>query len=203
MRQVNRIAGRCLVVSADNIDTDQIIPGRFLKTTSRAGLGAHAFHDWRFDQAGRPRPDSPFGARTAPDTRVLVAGANFGCGSSREHAPWALLDFGCEAVVARSFADIFRQNALKNGLLPVAIPPDAHAALMAALAADPTIELVIDLERQTVERPGSEPVSFLVDSFSRHCLLNGIDEIGYVRGLEASIAAYERAHPSTLDTRHG
>ena len=201
MRQVTRIEGRCLVVAADNIDTDQIIPGRFLKTTSRTGLGAHAFHDWRYDQAGRSRPDSPF-ATTAPDARILVAGANFGCGSSREHAPWALLDYGFEAVVARSFADIFRQNALKNGLLPVALSQAAHAELLAALAADPTVKLVIDLERQTVEGSDSQPASFVVDSFSRHCLLNGIDEIGYLRGLEPSIAAYERTHRSSFDTRH-
>ena len=200
MKKVDRVVGRCLVLPADNIDTDQIIPGRFLKTTSRTGLGAHAFHDWRYDQAGGPKPGSPFAEPAAAGARILVAGANFGCGSSREHAPWALLDCGFEAVIARSFADIFRQNALKNGLLPVALPPGSHDGLLEALAADPAVEVTVDLERQVAELPGGRLVPFAVDRFARHCLLNGVDEIGYVLGMEAEIAAYERCHPAPFDT---
>ncbi len=201
MKRVRRIEGRCLVVATDNIDTDQIIPARFLKTISRDGLGDGAFYDWRFDKEGRPRPDSPFDRPASRGAAILVAGQNFGCGSSREHAAWALSGFGFQAVVARSFADIFRQNALKNGLVPVALPLELHAALAARLASEPDVSLSIDLERQVLTLPGDVETPFEIDPFARECLLDGVDEIGYVLGQDAAISSYEIAHPTPFDTR--
>jgi len=179
---VIRVDGPAVALPHDNIDTDQIIPARFLRTTVREGLGAHLFAGWRPCILDEPP------ARAA---RILVAGRNFGCGSSREHAPWALLDFGFGAVVAGSFADIFRQNALKNGLLPVALPERAHAEVLALVAERPGVRLSVDLDRQVVEWP-SGGCAFEVDPFARHCLLRGVDEIGYVLRQEAAISAFEQ-----------
>jgi 3-isopropylmalate/(R)-2-methylmalate dehydratase small subunit len=201
VKRVTRITGRCLVLPVDDIDTDQIIPGRFLKTTSRSGLGRLVFHDWRFDDHGQPRRDWPGTARVDGGASVLVAGANFGCGSSREHAAWALVDAGFEAVVARSFADIFRQNALGNGLLPIALAPAAHRDLLAALAARPDTEMVIDLERLQIQWTGGPAVSFSIEAFARRCLLEGVDHLDLVRRQEPAIAEYERLHPAPFDTR--
>jgi 3-isopropylmalate/(R)-2-methylmalate dehydratase small subunit len=181
-----------VVVPANDIDTDQIIPARFLKTTDKAGLGESLFADWRYDASGAPRREFPLNAPRARGAQILVAGDNFGCGSSREHAPWALTGFGFRAVVATSFADIFRNNALKNGLLPVAIDGPAHAALLAALAADPEAELRVDLATQTLVLPGGTAVRFPIDPFSRTCLLEGVDELGYILRFADRIAAHER-----------
>jgi 3-isopropylmalate/(R)-2-methylmalate dehydratase small subunit len=191
---VNRVEGPAVAIARDNVDTDQIIPARFLKTTVRTGLGASLFADWRRDPDGTPRPDFILNAPAAAAARVLVAGWNFGCGSSREHAPWALADFGFRAVVAGSFADIFRQNALKNGLLPVELPPAAHAALLARVAAEPGVVVGVDLVRQVVALPDGGSAPFAIDAFARECLLAGVDEIGYVLRQEAAIARYESAH---------
>ena len=185
------IKSRAVLLPHDDIDTDQIIPARFLKVTSREGLGVHLFHDWRYDPGGAPRPDFPLGAPGAAQAQVLIAGHNFGCGSSREHAPWALCDFGFRAVVAGSFADIFRSNALKNGLLPVALEREEHARLCAARQADPDLEVTVDLERQVVEWRGQAPLPFPVDPFARRCLLEGVDELGYLLALQREIEAYE------------
>jgi 3-isopropylmalate/(R)-2-methylmalate dehydratase small subunit len=184
---VVRVEGPAVALPHDNIDTDQIIPARFLKTTVRDGLGAHLFAGWRPCILDEP---------PARGARILVAGRNFGCGSSREHAPWALLDFGFGAVVAGSFADIFKQNALKNGLLPVALPGREHAAVVALAVAQPGVGLVVDLERQVLSWPSGE-CAFEVDGFARECLLQGVDEIGYVLRQEAAIAAYERGDKGT------
>ena len=191
----------CVVLPAENVDTDQIIPARFLKTVERHGLGAHLFADWRVDDQGRPRPEFPLNSPAASEAAILVAGHNFGCGSSREHAPWALMDFGFRAVISTGFADIFRNNSLKNGLLPVALSPDAHATLVDLLAASPRARVTIDIASQTVTFPHpSSPIShpFHIDPFARHCLLHGVDELGFLLAQENAIAAYESGHPGRV-----
>jgi 3-isopropylmalate/(R)-2-methylmalate dehydratase small subunit len=182
---------RLAVLAADHVDTDQIIPARFLTAVSRTGFGAHLFHDWRFAPNGAPRPEFVLNRPEAMEARILLAGANFGCGSSREHAVWALVQFGFRAVVGLSFADIFRQNALKNGLLPVSVTPEDHRRLLELARHDPAIELTIDLAAQTVSGPGIPPASFPVDAFAKIRLLEGIDEIEFVLRHEAAITAYE------------
>ena len=183
----------------DNVDTDQIIPARFLKVTDKAGLGEVLFCDWRYadpvpnvDAAREAAPNADFVLNDPQyaGASVLVAGDNFGCGSSREHAPWALVAHGFRAVISTSFADIFRSNALKNGLLPVAVEAEAHAHLL-ALPED--AEVTIDLHEQTLEVPGGQSVAFSIDPFARHCLLQGVDQLGYLLALNEQITAYEEA----------
>jgi 3-isopropylmalate/(R)-2-methylmalate dehydratase small subunit len=188
------------VLPLENVDTDQIIPARFLTTTERGGLGAHLFADWRADAAGRPRPEFVLNQPEARGARILVAGRNFGCGSSREHAPWALLDYGFRAVISPRFADIFRANALTTGLLPVMVDAEGHAAIAALCAADPATRLTIDLPRQTVALPTGEELSFPVDPFAKHCLLTGRDPLGVLLAEHDAIAAYEHAHPARVRT---
>jgi 3-isopropylmalate/(R)-2-methylmalate dehydratase small subunit len=195
------LTSRCVVLPASNVDTDQIIPARFLKTVSRRGLGEHLFADWRLDRDGRPRADFPLNSPAAKGASILVAGDNFGCGSSREHAPWALLDFGFRAVISTSFADIFRNNSVKTGLLPVVLPQSAHASLLAQLAQSPGGEVTIDLATQTVTLPNGSSHKFPVDPFARHCLLNGVDELGFLLDQESAIADYESSHPARVSTR--
>jgi 3-isopropylmalate/(R)-2-methylmalate dehydratase small subunit len=194
------LTSRAVVLPADDVDTDQIIPARFLTTTGRTGLGRALFADWRYDAAGAPRPEFPLNAARAAGARLLVAGRNFGCGSSREHAPWALHDFGFRAVIAPSFADIFRSNALNVGLLPVSVDAAHHRTLLAALAHDPEVALSVDLRAQAVRLPWSEPWPFRVDPFARECLLRGVDRLGFVLAAEAEIAAHEGARPSPVRT---
>jgi 3-isopropylmalate/(R)-2-methylmalate dehydratase small subunit len=183
-----------VVLPLENVDTDQIIPARFLKTTDRSGLGANLFADWRYDASGAPRPEFVLNRPEAQSARVLVAGKNFGCGSSREHAPWALLGFGFRAVVSSEFADIFRNNALGNGLLPVALPEPVVERIGALIAAEPKSVFTIDLETRTLALPTGERFGFPVDPFARHCMLQGVDQLGYLVAKEADISAYERAH---------
>jgi 3-isopropylmalate/(R)-2-methylmalate dehydratase small subunit len=187
--KLDRIESETLVLAIDNIDTDQIYPGRFLTVTTREGLGEKLFADWRLDREGRPRPDFPLNRPEARTAQVLVGGRNFGCGSSREHAPWALLDWGFRAVVAASFADIFRANALKNGLVPVEVLPDAHAFLLA----NPGVRVAVDLVTRALELPGGRRVHFPLDPFARHCLLEGLDELGFLLSQDEAITAFERA----------
>jgi 3-isopropylmalate/(R)-2-methylmalate dehydratase small subunit len=194
------VSSRLVPLLADNVDTDQIIPARFLKVTDKAGLGEGLFADWRYDADGRPRPGFVLNRPEMAGRQVLLAGDNFGAGSSREHAPWALRAFGFRAVLATSFADIFRANALKNELLPVELPADVHAALAAAVQADPDAEVTVDLEAETVTLPGGRAVGFTVDPFARQMLLDGTDELGYLLSQGAAVAAYEDAHPSRVDT---
>ena len=189
--------GPAVAIGRDNIDTDQIIPARFLKTTSRAGLGAHLFADWRADADGTVRPDFVLNTPVGATSRVLVAGWNFGCGSSREHAPWALADFGFRAVVAASFADIFKQNSLKNGLLPIRLPSATHDALLARVLAHPGAIVGVDLARQVVELPGGDEAPFGIDAFARQCLLSGVDEIGWVLTHAEAIARFEAGRQPT------
>ncbi|HEY7390101.1 MAG TPA: 3-isopropylmalate dehydratase small subunit [Bryobacteraceae bacterium] len=189
------LESRMIALAQRNIDTDQIIPARFLKTISKEGLGDNLFCDWRYDSAGKPRPDFILNQPQTKGAQVLLAGDNFGCGSSREHAPWALTQFGFRALISTSFADIFRANSLKNGLLPVIVPPDVHAALFAALAKNPDVKVRIDLPNQTLTTPDGRKVEFPVDSFAKHCMLEGVDDIGYTLNLAARIAEFE-AHTS-------
>jgi 3-isopropylmalate/(R)-2-methylmalate dehydratase small subunit len=177
-----------VVLPMDNVDTDQIIPARFLKGTSRSGLGRSLFADWRYDAQGRPRPDFVLNRPEAQGAQVLVAGDNFGCGSSREHAPWALVDAGFRAVISTSIADIFRNNALKNGLLPIVVPPDVHRRLLA----QPGAQVTVDLEAKTVTPPDGTRVSFEIEPFARYCLLNGVDELEFLLGQDEAITAFER-----------
>jgi len=188
-----RFEGPAVALARNNIDTDQIIPARFLKTTSRTGLGASLFADWRLEADLTPRPGFILNSPAAAGAAVLVAGWNFGCGSSREHAPWALADFGFRAVIAASFADIFRQNALKNGLLPIQLSPSIHAGLLSRVEAEPGAIVAVDLEKQVVTLPGGETSVFTIDPFARACLLAGVDEIGYVLRQSDAIARFEVA----------
>jgi 3-isopropylmalate/(R)-2-methylmalate dehydratase small subunit len=183
-----------VVLSADNVDTDQIIPARFLKTTDKMGLGDSVFADWRLRQDGTPNPDFPLNRPDAKGAQVLVAGINFGCGSSREHAPWALVGWGLRAIVAQSFADIFKGNAMKNGLLPVAVDAAAHAKIVEARHADPKARLAVDLPAQTVSLGGSVVAKFEIDPFAKACLVNGVDELGYLLERRADIERYEAKH---------
>ncbi|HEU4747201.1 MAG TPA: 3-isopropylmalate dehydratase small subunit [Gemmatimonadaceae bacterium] len=201
MKPLTSLTSSCVVLNAANVDTDQIIPARFLKTVERHGLGAYLFADWRLDGQGRTRPDFPLNAPDAGGAAILVAGHNFGCGSSREHAPWALLDFGFRAVISTGFADIFRNNALKTGLLPVTLPASAHRALLEQLSESPRAPVTIDLEAQAAILPDGTPHRFPIDPFARHCLLNGVDELGFLLGQDSAIAAYESTHSSPVCTR--
>ena len=184
----------------DNVDTDQIIPARFLKATDKAGMGDHLFADWRYQPDGTPKADFVLNRPEMQGRQVLLVGDNFGSGSSREHAPWALVGFGFRAVIATSFADIFRNNALKNSLLPIEIPADAHARVVATVEADPDAEVGVDLEAGTLTLPGGATIAFEVDPFSRQMLLDGTDELGYLLAQRDAIAAYEATHPARVDT---
>jgi 3-isopropylmalate/(R)-2-methylmalate dehydratase small subunit len=196
MNKFTAFTSRMLALPVDNIDTDQIIPARFLKTISKEGLDKQLFYDWRYDAAGAPNPDFVLNGPEAKGAAVLLAGDNFGCGSSREHAPWALTQFGFRAIISTSFADIFRQNALKNSLLPIVVPRDVHAKLFAGKDGSVTV----DLETQTLTLPDGTAVQFPVDGFSKHCLLNGVDELGFLQQHEAQIAAYEATRAATINT---
>ncbi len=198
MKPFTNFESRYVRLPINNVDTDQIIPARFLKTTSKQGLDEQLFNDWRYDAQGNPNPDFVLNQPQAKGAQVLLAGDNFGCGSSREHAPWALTQFGFRAVISTSFADIFKQNSLKNSLLPIVVPPDVHAELFAAA---PDAVVKIDLPKQTLTTPSGREVEFPVDAFSKHCLVNGVDELGYILGNEDAIARFEAARVGSIDTR--
>ncbi len=200
MQPFTTFSGRVVLLPVDNIDTDQISPARFLTTINKTGLGQVLFYGWRYDAEGEPRPDFPINQPSAAGAPILLAGDNFGSGSSREHAPWVLVDFGFRAVIATSFADIFRNNALKNGLLPVAIDHDAHDRLLAQLQADPGGTCTVDLAAEQLTMPDGTCVAFPIDSFSRTCLLEGVDELGYLLKRDPRITDYEGTHPARVDT---
>jgi 3-isopropylmalate/(R)-2-methylmalate dehydratase small subunit len=189
MDPITVIESGTVVLPRENIDTDQIIPGRFLKVTDKKGLGQALFSDWRYDADGKPKADFILNRPEAAGCNILVAGDNFGCGSSREHAPWALVDYGFRAVISTRIADIFRNNALKNGLLPLVLDAGSVAKLVAA----PGAKVTVDLGAQTVSLPDGTAARFQVDAFSRYCLMNGVDELGFLLSQEQSIAAYEAA----------
>ena len=184
---IRTIRSRTVVLPQANIDTDQIVPARFLTTTVRAGLGRALFHDWRYDESGRPKNSSVFNGVDPATHRILVAGANFGCGSSREHAPWALHDFGFRAVISSDIADIFKSNALKNGLLPVAVDQATHQRLLNS----PGREVTVDLERLTVTLDDGATTTFAVEPFARRCLLDGVDPLGHLLNQMPMIEAFE------------
>ena len=188
MKPVTRLTSRTTVLTDENIDTDRIIPARFLTTTTRTGLGKHCFQDWRYLPDGGDNPAFPLNRAEAKGCTILVAGRNFGCGSSREHAPWALLDYGIQAVLCSEIADIFRGNALKNGLLAIVISEAEHRWLLA----HPGIELTIDVEGQYVGLPDGGRIGFQLEPFARHCLLGGVDQLGYLLQGEAAITRYEQ-----------
>jgi 3-isopropylmalate/(R)-2-methylmalate dehydratase small subunit len=188
MEPIRVVRSRTAVLPIENVDTDQIIPARFLKVTTKTGLGDRLFSDWRYELSGQPKPDFVLNRPESQGAQVLVAGDNFGCGSSREHAPWALYDFGFRAVVSTSIADIFRNNALKNGLLPIVVEKAVHQKLVAT----PGSEVTVDLEAQTVTLADGTTARFPIDPFARYCLLNGVDELAFLLSQEEAIAAYER-----------
>jgi 3-isopropylmalate/(R)-2-methylmalate dehydratase small subunit len=190
MPAVTQIRSRTVAMPATNIDTDQIIPARFLTSTSKAGFGKNLFADWRYDTAGNPKADFALNKPEAKGAAILVAGRNFGCGSSREHAPWALQDFGFAAVVSTEFADIFRTNCLKNGLLPIVVDESTHAWLIA----NPNVEVSIDVATTTLNLPNGTAVNFPLEGFAKYCLLNGVDELGFLLSKNDAIVAYESAH---------
>jgi len=188
-----KIRSRTVVLPTRDIDTDQIIPARFLTTISREGLGEHLFQDLRFDASGTPVSDFPLNKDSARGCQILVAGNNFGCGSSREHAPWALLDYGIYAVISSEIADIFRNNSLKNGLVPVVVDADTHEFLLS----NPGIELDIDVPSATVSLPGGRSVAFSIDRFARYCLVEGIDQLGYLQKQLDAIESFEEVRSWT------
>jgi len=188
MERFTTLTSRTVVLPATNIDTDQIIPARFLTTTTRSGLGERLFADWRYDEHGAPRAGFVLNQPAAAGCRILVAGRNFGCGSSREHAPWALIAYGFRAVISTEIADIFRNNALKNGLLPVIVEEPAAAWLMA----HPGAVVTIDISHCTLTLPDGRTASFPLEPFARHCLLEGVDELGFLLARSADIEAFER-----------
>jgi 3-isopropylmalate/(R)-2-methylmalate dehydratase small subunit len=195
-----QVESAAVLLPRDNIDTDQIIPARFLKTVNRAGLGDNLFADWRYADDGSPRADFVLNGPSVAGRQVLVAGDNFGCGSSREHAPWALTAWGFRAVISSSFADIFKANALKNGLLPIEVPAEELRRITRLVEARPDLELSVDLEAQELRLPDGSVIGFVVDPFSRQMLLTGTDELGFLLGQEAAISAYESSHPARVST---
>jgi 3-isopropylmalate/(R)-2-methylmalate dehydratase small subunit len=196
MTPFTNFESRMVRLPLNNVDTDQIIPARFLKTTSKQGLDKQLFNDWRYLANGDPNPEFVLNQPESQGVQVLLAGDNFGCGSSREHAPWALTQWGFRAVISTSFADIFQQNSLKNSLLPIIVAPDVHGELFAA---GDGAKVKIDLPNQTLTTPSGREVTFPVDGFSKHCLVKGVDELGYILEQAADIAAYEDAHPAAIN----
>jgi len=191
MDAIRKLESRTVVLPATDVDTDQIIPARFLTTTSREGLGGNLFYDWRFDSDGNENPNFVLNQAESSGCTVLVAGRNFGCGSSREHAPWALLDYGLRAVISTEIADIFRSNSLKNGFLPIVVDAATHAWLLD----HPGALVSVDVEKSTVTLPDGKSVSFPIDDFARYCLLEGIDQLGFLQKHEDAIKKFEEERP--------
>lgn len=200
MEPIQTFSSTVVLLPIENIDTDQIIPARFLKVTNKAGLGDALFSDWRYEEDGSPKPDFILNREKSRGAQVLFAGDNFGCGSSREHAPWALVGYGFRAVISTFFADIFKGNALKNGLLPIVVDPAVHRRLQDALQADPDARVTVDLEAQALTLPDGDRVTFPIDPFARHCLLNGVDQMGFLLAEDEAIRQYEAEHPGRVVT---
>jgi 3-isopropylmalate/(R)-2-methylmalate dehydratase small subunit len=198
MEHITSFTAKAVALPTENIDTDQIIPARFLKTTSKTGLGDSLFYDWRYDDQGQPRADFILNQPAGKSAQVLIGGHNFGCGSSREHAPWALQGFGFKAVISTYFADIFRNNSLKNGLLPIVVDAETHQQLISLAAEDPNLQITVDLEAQTVMLPDGRTVSFPIDQFARRCLLDGVDQLGYLLNMDSRIGEYEAVTPGRV-----
>lgn len=190
MATFTTLTSRVLPLPVNDIDTDQIIPARFLKATDKKGMGDNLFADWRYNPDGSPKPGFVLNKPESKGAQILLAGDNFGCGSSREHAPWALIGFGFHAVISTSFADIFRNNALKNGLIPIIVDEDTHKMLIDLVEEIPNAEFTIDLATQSLSFPNGS-VNFPIDPFNKTCLLNGVDELGYIMGFEKQISVFE------------
>ena len=193
MKSIRQIRSRTVLMPTRDIDTDQIIPARFLTTTTRTGLGAHLFSELRFNADGSDNSQFPLNKPEAAGCQIIIAGNNFGCGSSREHAPWALLDYGIRAIVSTQIADIFRNNALKNGLVPVVVDQAVHETLMN----NPGADVCIDVEAATLTLPGGKKIDFPIDEFARHCLVEGIDQLGYLRQHADAIQHFEETRSWT------
>ena len=200
MEPITTFTAKVAALPVPDIDTDQIIPARYLRTTNKEGLQDALFADWRFDKEGRPREDFVLNQPEVAGAEVLIAGNNFGCGSSREHAPWALQAGGFKAVISTYFADIFSNNALKNGLLPIRVDQETWHQLVSLVQEEPETRVVVDLERQVVVLPGGQQVEFPIDPFAKHCLLNGVDQLGFLLSQSEAIDAYEASHPARVST---
>ena len=200
MDAMNKVSGTIVALPINDIDTDQIIPARFLKVTDKKGLGDACFSDWRYETDGTPKPEFILNKPEHKGASVLIGGHNFGCGSSREHAPWALMGAGFQAVISTYFADIFQNNSLKNGLLPIVVDEETHKQLISLAEEDPTTSVSISLEDQMLTLPDGRNVEFPIDSFAKYCLLNGVDQLGYLLMLEGDTEVYEQAHPATVNT---
>jgi 3-isopropylmalate/(R)-2-methylmalate dehydratase small subunit len=200
MEKFTTLTASMVAIPTENIDTDQIIPARFLKVTDKKGLGDNLFCDWRYNPDGSPNQDFILNTEQGHKAKILVAGDNFGCGSSREHAPWAIMGYGFQAVISTSFADIFRNNSLKLGLLPVVVDKETHFQIMSLIEEEPDTQITIDLASQTVELPDGRKVQFPIDNFSKTCILNGIDQLGYLQRHAARVEAYEAAHLDRVNT---
>jgi 3-isopropylmalate/(R)-2-methylmalate dehydratase small subunit len=194
MAKFTTLESHAVPLPIENIDTDQIIPARFLKVTDKNGLGDNLFCDWRYLPDGKPNPKFVLNEPASQGANVLVAGDNFGCGSSREHAPWALVGWGIRAVVSTSFADIFKSNSLKNGLLPIEVDAATHGKLLDAVQKDRAAKVKVDLAAQTLTLPDGSTAKFPIDDFAKHCLLQGIDQLGYLLSFDSKISAYEQTH---------
>ena len=201
MDKVTKFSGSIVSIPVNDIDTDQIIPARFLKVTDKVGLGKVAFCDWRYLEDGEtPNPDFVLNKPEYKGASVLIAGNNFGCGSSREHAPWALVGAGFQAIISTEFADIFTNNALKNGLLPIIVDEDTQQQLFSLAEEDPSTSVSVDVESQTLTLPDGRKVKFPLDGFSKHCLLNGVDQLGYLINLDDAVQGYETNNPQRVQT---
>jgi 3-isopropylmalate/(R)-2-methylmalate dehydratase small subunit len=200
LNPITTLTARAVAIPVDNIDTDQIIPARFLKVTDKTGLGEAAFADWRYLPDGTPKPDFVLNRPEAEGAGILVAGDNFGCGSSREHAPWALLGYGFRAVISTYFADIFKSNSLKNGLLPVMVDAETYRRVLELVRSDPDAQLEVSLADQTLRLPDGTRATFPIDPFAKHCLMNGVDQLGFLLASDEAISAYESSHPTTVAT---
>jgi len=201
MESFTVISSHLVALPSRNIDTDQIIPARFLKVTSRRGLASYLFYDWRHDADGARKQDNVLNKPVGETAKILLAGDNFGCGSSREHAAWALQDYGFRVVISTSFANIFRDNALKNALLPIVVQPGTHTRLLSEAQTSSGAALTVDLVREVLVLPDGTTVSFPIDGFSRNCLLSGVDELGYILRQDAEIVAWEAEHGGAQHSR--
>ncbi len=200
MEPIKKFTGSMVALPNNDIDTDQIIPARYLKVTDKNGLGQACFSDWRYNADGSPKPEFPLNQPEYKSAQVLIGGHNFGCGSSREHAPWALMGAGFKAVISTYFADIFTGNSLKNGLLPIKVDEQTHQQLISIAQEDPSAQISVDLESQQVILPDGRAVKFPIDSFSRYCLLNGVDQLGFLLNLDRDIQNFEGANAGHVTT---
>ena len=200
MEPITTFTGKAIALPIQDVDTDQIIPARYLKVTSKAGLGEALFADWRYDADGNPKPEFILNQPHATGAEVLIAGRNFGCGSSREHAPWALTGFGFKAVISTSFANIFHNNSLQNGLLPIEVDEETYHLLVSLCEEDPETQLQVDLATQTVTLPDGQTVGFPIDGFAKTCLLEGVDQLGYLLKQVDTISTYEATNPGKVTT---